>query len=142
MDTYLRAAERVLRRTAAPALHLTELLHEVRQETHDLSLDAGRLMAGLQGRPDVFRVLDPWRGPWRFLREPAAGTCGPRLDPWVVVVSDPAEENGAGTSPTGRLHTCVRWLARQVDPRSQRAVARWSALAISAEDTGNALRAA
>lgn len=142
MDTYLRAAECALRRSAAPALHLTDLLHEVRCETRDLSLDAARLETALQARPDLFRVLDPWRGPWRFLREPEHSE-GPRdLDPWVVVVSDPADGDGAGRRGTHRLSACIRWLARGVDPRSGRALARWSALALAAEEARDALQTA
>jgi hypothetical protein len=142
MDPYLRAAECALRRSAAPALHLSELLRQVRCETRDLSLDGPRLQAGLLGRPDTFRVLDPWRGPWRFLRDEEQAPRSPDLDPWVVVVSDPADGDGVGHPSTRRLQACVRWLARDVDPRSGRALARWSVLVMSAEETRCALEAA
>lgn len=142
MDTYLRAAESALRRSAAPALHLSDVLRQVRSETRDLSLDAARLKTVLQRRPDLFRVLDPWRGPWRFLREPQRAAPPAELDPWVVVVSDPADGDGVGRASTRRLRACIRWLARGVDPRSEHALVRWSVLAMSAEEAGSALEAA
>jgi hypothetical protein len=142
MDPYLRAAEYALRRSGAPALHLSDLLRQVRSETRDLSLDGARLQAGLLGRPDMFRVLDPWRGPWLFLREQEHTPHSPDLDPWVVVVSDPADGDGMGRPSTRRLQACVRWLARDVDPRSGHALARWSVLVMSAEESRYALEAA
>jgi hypothetical protein len=142
METYLRAAECILRRSDAPALHLTELLREVRLETRDLTLDAARLETALQRHPNLFRVLDPWRGPWRFLRSPDGSSPAHELDAWVVVVSDPGDGDGVGRSGALRLRACVRWLARGVDRRSPRAVARWSAMAMSAEAARNALRPA
>lgn len=142
MDPYLQAAEHALRRSPAPALHLTELLHQVRSETRDLSLDAPRLATALHGRPDLFRVLDPWRGPWRFLRDPESTSRPPELDPWVVVVSDPGNGDGEGRPASHRLKASVRWLARDIDPRSGRALARWSALALAAEEADDALRKA
>ena len=142
MDTYLNAAERTLRRSAAPAMHLTDLLRQVRAETGDLSLDADRLQTALHTRPDLFRVLDPWRGPWRFLREPEPSARPAELDPWVVVVSDPGDGDGAGRPCMRRLRASVRWLAREVDPRSGRALARWSAMALAAEEADSALRKA
>ncbi len=139
MDPYLQAAERALRRSSAPALHLTELLHQVRAETRDLSLDASRLATALHTRPDLFRVLDPWRGPWRFLRDPESSSRPAELDPWVVVVSDPAEGDGRGRPAIHLMRASVRWLARDIDPRSGCALARWSALALAAEEADGAL---
>jgi hypothetical protein len=139
MDTLVHAAEAILRRATAPALRLTDLLRELRAEARDLSLDSERLLIALRARPDLFRILDPWRGPWRFIREPAAGLSGPGLDPWIVVVSDPAEQEGAGGAAARRLVACVRWLARGVDGRSPRALARWSALVLAAEEARGAL---
>lgn len=142
MDSYVRAAESVLRRTGAPALHLSDLLRQVRAETRDLSLDVARLRTVLRGRPDLFRILDPWRGPWRFLRDPEVAARPADLDPWVVVVSDPADGEGMSRASTRRLQACIRWLARGVDPRSERAVARWSLLAMAAQEVRDALDAA
>jgi hypothetical protein len=147
MDPFLRAAESALRRSAEPALRLGELLRHVRADTRDLLLDGERLLSALRARPDRFRVLDPWRGPWRFIREPDSGD-PPGLDPWVVVVTDPADGDGDGVGmgvgrPSAlRLRACVRWLARGVDGRSRCDVVRWSALAAAAAETHRALSTA
>ncbi len=86
-----------------------------------------------------FRVLDPWRGPWRHLEPrdtpPKAG------DPWVLVVGDPGGD-GARTGPGGserRMGESVRWLGLGVDPLSPRDVSRWHDVALSERRTRGAL---
>lgn len=143
MDPLLRAAEAALRQSAAPALRLGDLLRQVRSDTRDLMLDAERLLGVLRAHPHRFRILDPWRGPWRFIREPGpSGASRTELDPWVVVVSDPAEGDGAGHPSARRMRACVRWLAAGVDTRSTRSLARWCRVASAADDARRALEAA
>jgi len=132
MDALLRSAENVLRRHAAPALRLSELLGHVRSDTGLRTLDAGRLRGVLETRPDRFRLLDPWRGPWRFVRE--GSTTGRGSDPWVVVVGDPGHEGGTEEGrprPDRRLSASVRWLAVSLDPTSGRTVSRWHSIAVA-----------
>jgi hypothetical protein len=110
MDALVRSAENVLRRHAAPALRLSELLGHVRADTGLRTLDQDRLRGVLETRPDRFRLLDPWRGPWRFVRRASATARG--TDPWVVVVGDPGHEGGAQEGrprPDRRLSASVRW---------------------------------
>jgi len=139
MDSCLVAAEAALRRSAAPALRLGDLLRHVRSDTRDPSLDRERLLRGLRTHPDLFRILDPWRGPWRFIREPDAWGGDPQLDPWVLTVSDPAGGDGAGRPAVRRMRSCVRWLATGVDTRSPRALAHWSRLALAADEARRTL---
>jgi hypothetical protein len=138
MDSCVLAAEATLRASAAPALRLGDLLHHVRSETRDLTLDRERLLRLLRARPDIFRILDPWRGPWRFIREPDTGS-GHTLDPWVLTVSDPAGGDGAGRPGVRKMRSCILWLAGGIDARSPRALARWSGLALAADEARRVL---
>jgi hypothetical protein len=140
MDALVRSAENVLRRHAAPALRLSELLGHVRSETGLRTLDAGRLRGVLETRPDRFRLLDPWRGPWRFVRR--GSTTGRGVDPWVVVVGDPGDEGGAREGrprPDRRLSASVRWLALTLDATSGRTVSRWHGIAVASDAARTAL---
>lgn len=138
MEVILAAAEQTLRRAGVPALRLSALLDEVRTLTGMRSLDPERLRHLLEARPDRFRVLDPWRGPWRFV----ASAPGPAQgETWVVVVHDDGDAPGEGESPgvARRLHASVRWLALHVDPASARTVMRWKGLLLEALDAHDAL---
>ncbi len=132
MDALVRSAETVLRSQAAPALRLTELLRFVRLDTGVRTLDAGRLRAALEARPDRVRLLDPWRGPWRFVHggpEPV-----PSSEPWVVVVGDPGDQGAAQdtrASVERRLSASVRWLGMSVDAQSGRALTRWHRMVVA-----------
>jgi hypothetical protein len=126
LDTILLSAEAALRRNAAPALRLGELLLVVRADTRDVTLGEERLRSALESRPDRFRVLDPWRGPWRFVGPSHSG------EPWVVVVGDPGDRDArAANSPAHTLRESVRWLGLTVDQGSHREVGRWHAIAVA-----------
>jgi hypothetical protein len=141
MDALVRAAETVLRRQAAPALRLTELLEHVRAETGVRTLAADRLRAALERHPDRFRLLDPWRGPWRFVRDgPMPSHVG---EPWVVVVGDPGDQGGAQDTRPGverRLSASVRWLGTSVDAGSGRSLTRWHRMVVAEGAARDVLR--
>jgi hypothetical protein len=128
MNPIAAFAESTLRHHAHPALRLRELVDLV-AERMDRSLDGARLRAILETYPDRFRLLDPWRGPWRTIApEPAAPEA--RIDVWVVAIGEP------GGPPHGapaalKLRESVRWLGRGVDPRSRSDVSRWYAIALA-----------
>jgi hypothetical protein len=140
MENVLSAAEQILRTSGAPALRLSVLLGEVLAATGERTLDAPRLRALLEARPDRFRVLDPWRGPWRFVGQRGAA---PLEEPWVVAVRDQGDRSGAGT-PTvvRRIRESVRWLGLSLDDRSPRRVARWHGLLLEGMAAERALRKA
>ena len=125
MNEIIQSAERILREHPHPALRLSEL-HQLVAERFDRNMEPGLLRSLLEHHPQLFRILDPWRGPWRAAvgREGAA----PIFDPWVVVVTDP----GGGDPPAGpaaiRLRESVRWLSRDVDVRSPQELSRWYAI--------------
>lgn len=141
MEHVLSAAEQILRASGAPALQLHALLEELRATTSERSLQAPRLRALLEGRPDRFRVLDPWRGPWRPV---AHGGASVRGEPWVVAVRDHADGAGAYPAPRliRRIRECVRWLGLDLDVASVRRVARWQAILLEGLAAERALRPA
>lgn len=138
MNRLLQAAEAVLRQHPAPALRLSELLRHVRARIGALTPDAAGLQRALAARPDRFRVLDPWRGPWkRVARDPRYPAAG---DPWVVVVGDPGDQGAdPGTAepplshPQRRLRASVRWLGARLDGEETCSLSRFHAIAIGAE---------
>src|SRR5688500_15557730 len=127
MNPIASFAETALREHAHPALRLRELVELVAQRV-DRSLDGTRLRAILESYPDRFRILDPWRGPWRSV----LGDSDAALysDVWVVAVSAPDHPPG-GPPVAVKLRETVRWIGRGVDPRSQRQVSRWYAIALA-----------
>jgi hypothetical protein len=117
---------------------MAELLGPVAERV-DRSLTLERLKHALAQQPAVFRLLDPWRGPWRPVGVDA-GT-GPG-EVWVVLVRDPAgppQAAGARPGTVEVLRESVRWLARAVDDRSTLSVSRWYAMAISERESRKAL---
>jgi len=141
MEHILSAAEQILRNSGAPALRLSALLDEVLATTGARALDAPRLKALLEGRPDRFRVLDPWRGPWRFV---GPGPEASSTEPWVVVVRDLGDGPGAAGGPRilRMVRESVRWLGLNLDARSPRRVMRWEGLVLEGASAERALRRA
>jgi hypothetical protein len=137
MDPVVTTAEAVLRRSAEPALRLSELLAQVRAETGTRTLEVPRLRAALESHPDRFRLLDPWRGPWRFVREGDGSDA--RTEPWVVLIGDPGDQGSgdpaAPESVEDRLRASVRWLGATLDPTSPGTLARWHAMVLSERRT-------
>jgi len=132
MEALARSAEAILRSQDAPALRLTELVERVRADTGVRTLDPDRLRAVLEVRPDRFRLLDPWRGPWRFVRD--GGGPAHVGEPWVVVVGDPGVQGGAlpeRPDVARRLSASVRWLGARMDARSRPALARWHRMVVA-----------
>ncbi|MEX2467580.1 MAG: hypothetical protein WD995_11775 [Gemmatimonadota bacterium] len=138
-----------------PALRLSELLPPVADRV-DRSLTVERLRESLAEHPESFRLLDPWKGPWRSstparsevttVRETRAtrsqrggGEEDRRGDVWVVLLIDP---HGAAAPCSGSpltLRESVRWLARCIDARSPLSVSRWYAIALAERESRRAL---
>lgn len=133
MEYILSAAEQVLRNAGVPALRLSHLLREIQSSTPGTrTLDTGGFRALLETSPERFRVLDPWRGPWRLVTG-ADGEDADGHEPWVVGVRDHGDGAAAGRHRiVRRLHGSVRWLALNLDPRSARSVVRWNGLLLEA----------
>jgi hypothetical protein len=122
-------AESALREHPHPALRLAELVELIAEQV-DRTLDGSRLRAILERHPDRFRILDPWRGPWRtaVTRDDADRRAG---EVWVVAVVDPGDPPGGLGGAAQKMRESVRWLGRGVDPRSPTEVSRWYAIALS-----------
>ncbi len=140
MEHILSAAEQVLRNSGAPALRLSALLDELVTTTGTRMLDGPRLRSLLEARPDRFRILDPWRGPWRFVNRRAETSS----DPWVVVVRDLGDGPGVAADPRviRRVRESVRWLGLTLDARSPRQVSRWEGLVLEGLAAERAFRRA
>jgi hypothetical protein len=128
MNPIATCAESALREHAHPALRMRELVDLVARRV-DRSLDATRLRTVLESYPDRFRILDPWRGPWRSVLA-ADPECGLACDVWVMAVA-PLDHPPGGTPMAVKLRETVRWVGRGVDPRSPRQVSRWYAIALA-----------
>jgi len=136
MDPIALCAERTLCQSEHPALKLSELLKSV-SEVVDRTLDARRLRAILEAHPERFRILEPWKGPWRSFRTAeAAGAPG---EAWVIAVAHPSGPPDGAAQAAVRLRESVRWLARGVDARSPAEVSRWYAIAMSERAVRTAL---
>ena len=65
MKTIPDFAMEIMSRSSAPALPLPRLVDAIAEETAGLVADAERILREIRMRPDLFRVLDPFIGPWR-----------------------------------------------------------------------------
>jgi succinate dehydrogenase/fumarate reductase flavoprotein subunit len=131
MNPIVDHAERIMRDHLHPALRLSELRTLVAARA-DANLDADRLRTLLEARPDTFRLLDPWRGPWRSTRPSEHDAL---LDPWVVMIDDPGDGTHHRRSMSAKMRASIRWLARGVDRRSAHEVSRWYAIALAERAT-------
>lgn len=130
MNPIARCAESALHATPHPALRLTELLDLIADRV-GRSLTPARLRAILEDRPDRFRILDSWKGPWR-VREPShrRGSSRPEPDAWVVAVGSPDHPPDT-PMPALKLRESVRWVGLGLDGRSRIEVSRWYAIALA-----------
>ena len=128
MNPLASHAQAILRDHPHPALPLHELL-EMIAERFDRGLDSARLRAVLKEYPEAFKLVEPWNGPWLFL-DPS-GADHPCDEMWVVLLTPP-DSRAIGHDPTvWTLRESVRWLARDLDPRSRADVSRWYSIVMA-----------
>ena len=116
MMTIAERAAQSLSHHRAPALPLDQLADQVKDSGAAVGPDI--LLRALEARPDLFRVLDPWRGPWRSASRRAAGRARAT---WVVGL---ALSRGSGGTAT-QLKASLVHLGRTVDEESVTDLARW-----------------
>lgn len=134
MQPVAELAHRVLARQPTPALSARELHRLLSGEIGGPPPPAELLLHQLRRRTDLFRVLDPWRGPWEGLAPTARdGSDGPWTlagleeggGVWVV----PADGSGAldeEPDPAARtLRASLVAVGRRVDDGSVTALTRW-----------------
>jgi len=126
METLVDRAAQSLAHHPSPALPLEELTEQIRGGGSVVG--PGVLLRALEARPDLFRVLDPWRGPWRSATRPGARRSGPAASAvddagtrWVVSLGRATLDRDA----RGRLKASVTHLGRTLDERSVTDLVRW-----------------
>lgn len=136
MQSILTSTHRFLSRNSAPALPLTELHRALRRERTGPVPSPPRLLDRLRARPDLFRIVEPWRGPWAPLHVP--GSPYPRrlaeadleLEPWVAPKrGSPEAFPDSPKHPTGRIDASLGHLGRFLGRRPPRARLRWLGMA-------------
>lgn len=150
MEPFAERTVRLARRHPLPALPLQEVVHLLRSDSAGPPPDEDFLLGTLRRRPDLFRILDPWRGPWRGITDvrPEAGArylpylrergLSPRW-PWIVVHPPRAAGAGeAGARAEGaaldRLRESILSLSREVDAASAMSLTRWCRLLLEQRD--------
>jgi len=118
-----------LARRPEPAMPLTHL----RRYLDGPAPGPAEALRGASRRPDLLRIVEVWRGPWRSLGpDPTAlpeevraelERLGLTSTTWLVP-KGPAEHGGGGRS-IRRLRETLRYLGQVVDVDSPRAVTRW-----------------
>lgn len=127
----------LLARAAAPALPAGRIAEAAARLSGSPlpGLDAeGPLLRGLRRRPDLVKVVEGWRGPWKVLGpEPdalppevraALERQGVAAGTWIVPLAPPLHDGGE--RPALRLlRRSLRYLGRMTELDSPRAAARW-----------------
>ena len=116
MMTIAERAAQSLAEHRPPALPLDQLVHQVKDGGAAVGPDI--LLRALEARPDLFRVLNPWRGPWRSVSRRAAGRA---RAVWVVGLARGRESGGTAA----RLKASLAHLGWTVDEQSVTDLARW-----------------
>ncbi|MFP3948974.1 MAG: hypothetical protein ACLFWG_09615 [Longimicrobiales bacterium] len=141
MENPLETARRVLARHPGPALPYTELHHLVSLELTGPAPRADDLLTRIRARSDVFRLLEPSRGPWRTgdLTRPDGGSpVFLWLEPWVLLGSldeGERERKGDAHAPPRhrgsfpRVRASVLNLGRTLDDASPTTLCRWLLIA-------------
>jgi len=136
LDRIAAAALQALAEHPFPAVKLSEVTRLVGGGV-DRSLDARRLRSHLERYPDSFTVLDPMRGPWRWLL-PKSRVGVRTADPWVLGQSS-ASPGAVGDRCALIMRDSIRWLARHLDPDSPTQVAHWCSVLLSERDARRTL---
>lgn len=132
--------ESTLRRLASrpdPAFtmdRLPQLLEELAPGTPGGGSAARATLRSAARHPELLRVVDGWRGPWRALApdpetlppdvRDALSRQGMEGGTWLVPLGSP-EGHPSARPAVRRLLETVRYLGRVVDVDSPRAVTRW-----------------
>ena len=137
MNPIARHAEALLHAAPHPALRLDELLELVAERT-GRSMSRAALRTVLEERPDRFRILESWQGPWRVREHAEGGGDRRQADAWVIAVESPDTPPDAPRSAL-RLRESVRWVALGMDGRSRLDASRWYAIALAERATREAV---
>lgn len=121
MELPAETVRRVLRRQPVPALPIDELCDLVRREAPGRVFTPEVVALQLRVRPDLFRVVDPWKGPW----SPVNGSGGPPIGPSWVIPVERHEPPGEPRGPGRIVWDSLACLGEALDEESPTALARW-----------------
>jgi len=135
MEGLVDLARRVLARHPSPALPYPGLHRLVCVAVSGPRPDPALLLRRIRARPELFRIVEPWRGPWRRFLDGEDGDAtsyrnaledaGLPSAPWIVGRSVGAGDGGGGAVWERRLRSSLLLLGRRVDPGSTRRLSRW-----------------
>ena len=129
MNTILDNAEDVLRQHPAPAMTLGQLHRRLHEQWPMLTPARPNLRRVLETEADRFLVLDPCLGPWSHAKRGSAPL--EELDNVLVLGLGSGLARGTRLPADARLRESVRWIARGLDRRSRRSLARLYLLLLS-----------
>ena len=131
-------AEQILLRWSVPALPLDRLVEAVQGRTGAPAGGCEVLLQEILSRPDHFRVLDPWVGPWRTLV--SRGEVPPAA-PWIIARKLPNPQAGASFRSLDALSQSLRAIGLELDAGCTASVARWLRLVEEAREIHPRLQA-
>ena len=99
MQSTADLAVHVLARTPARTLPISHLSHLIEQEADGTGVGQEFVIQAVRARPNLFRMLNPWRGPWRasgrmgsegseFTSSQLGGVAD---EPWVLLLEPPTD---------------------------------------------------
>ncbi len=146
MQSTTDLAVHILARTPARTLPISHLSHLIEQEAGGATVGHEFLVQALRARPNLFRLLDPWRGPWRvsgrtdaegstFTSSPLGGLTD---EPWVLLLEPPADSEL--DPPLRMLQESMLAAGRRVDEHSVTALARWLRMSLEMADVAPSLQ--
>ncbi len=146
MQSTTDLAVQILARTPARTLPISHLIHLMEQEAGGAGVGHEFVVQAVRARPNLFRLLDPWRGPWRVPKRtgPGGSTLGSRPlggatdEPWVLLLEPPTDSEL--DPPLRMLQESMLAAGRRVDEHSVTALARWLRMSLKVADAASSLQ--
>ncbi len=130
-------AEQILQRLTVPALRLDRLADAVEQGSGASVGGHAVLLQELRARPERFRILNPWIGPWRTAMRRQEG--GGFL-PWVIALRGPRTPRASGCRSLESMTESLRAIAARLDPGCPTSVARCLGLLVAGREAAQHLQ--
>lgn len=124
MEHWIQETLHILQRSPTGALPLSSIREELNRAGIRLGNRDPRLLAALERRKELFRVIRIPPGPWTLALSLPAVT-GPLREPWVTLREPPPREPRFGEDVVHRIREAVQVWGETLDERSPSAVARW-----------------
>ena len=147
MQSTVDLAVHILGRTPARALPISHLSQLIGQDADGAGVGQELVAQAVRARPNLFRMLDPWRGPWRVSgrRGSPDGSAftssqlgGVADEPWVLLLEPPTDSEL--DPPLRILQESTLAAGRRVDEHSVTALARWLRMSLEVADAASSLQ--